>query len=234
MYAALDVLIGDLKPGLVTLDVLADMFAGEERSRTQTRQFANLLHGLTKRHACGILLLAHPSLTGMNTGTGLSGSTDWNNGFRSRCYFHSPKNQDGTEINKNLRIFEGKKNNRGELGAPIAVEWKNGLFVPVQGTGGFDKLAAEQKADDVFLDLLTQFNRQGRDVSPNPSVTFAPAVFAKHEDAKGLNKDQLRAAMDRLLKAGKVKITTTGKPSKQASFRSKTVFYRSTLLPWAY
>src|ERR1700745_3169167 len=128
MYVALDVYMGDFKPGLVILDVLADLFAGEERSRPQTRQFANLLHRLTKRHACAVLLLSHPSLTGLNSGSGMSGSTDWNNAFRSRCYFHAPKTEQGIEINKNLRIFEGKKNNRGELGGPIEVELKKGLF----------------------------------------------------------------------------------------------------------
>jgi len=109
MYRALDTYMGDFKPGLVTLDVLADMFSGDERSRTQTRQFANLLHGLTRRHNCALLLLSHPSLAGINTGSGLSGSTDWNNAFRSRCYFSTPKTNNETEINKNLRTFEGKK-----------------------------------------------------------------------------------------------------------------------------
>src|SRR5262249_54384056 len=153
LYKALDIYMGDLRSDLVILDVLADMFAGDERSRSQVRQFANLLHALTKRHACGLLLLAHPSLTGMNTGTGLSGSTDWNNAFRSRCYFYSPKTEEGVEVNKNLRVFEGKKNNREELGGPIDVEWKNGVFVPVNAPGGFSKMAADRKADDVFLGL---------------------------------------------------------------------------------
>jgi RecA-family ATPase len=62
------------------------MFGGDECVRTQVRQFINLLKGLARKHNCAILLLAHPSLTGMNTGTGLSGSTDWNNGVRSRLY----------------------------------------------------------------------------------------------------------------------------------------------------
>jgi hypothetical protein len=33
------------------------------------------------------VLIAHPSLTGMNTGSGLFGSTDWHNGPRARLYF---------------------------------------------------------------------------------------------------------------------------------------------------
>jgi RecA-family ATPase len=113
MYNTLDTFMGDFQPGLTVLDVLADMFAGDERSRSQTRQFANFLHRLTRRHNSGLLLLSHPSLTGLGTGTGTSGSTD--NAFRARCYFKTPKTEQGTPINNNLRTFEGKKNNRGEV-----------------------------------------------------------------------------------------------------------------------
>jgi len=96
MYRSLDVTMGDFKPGLTILDVLADLFCGDERVRTQARQFVNLLKALCRRHRQAILLLAHPSLTGMNSGTGTSGSTDWSNGVRSRLYF-KPKDGDGNE-----------------------------------------------------------------------------------------------------------------------------------------
>jgi hypothetical protein len=55
-----------------------------------------------------------------------------------------------------VRTFEGKKNNRGELGAPVDVEFKNGLFVPVNTRGGVDKLIADADAERVFLDLLVK------------------------------------------------------------------------------
>ena len=61
-----------------------------------------------KREKVTFLLLAHPSLTGMSTGTGMSGSTGWNNAARSRMYFQVKKASDGTEPNKNLRSLEGK------------------------------------------------------------------------------------------------------------------------------
>ena len=41
----------------------------------------------------------------MNTGTGLSGSTDWNNAVRSRLYLQ-PKPNDSETPNKNLRTFQ--------------------------------------------------------------------------------------------------------------------------------
>jgi RecA-family ATPase len=74
VYKALDDFMAEFQPGLTALDVLVSFFCGEERNRTHVRQFANLLLALCRN---AILLLAHPSLTGMNTGSRLSGSTDW-------------------------------------------------------------------------------------------------------------------------------------------------------------
>jgi hypothetical protein len=214
MYQTLDTYMAEWNPGLTILDVLADMFGGDESNRAHV-QFINLLKHLARKHTCAILLLAHPSLTGMNTGSGLSGSTDWNNGVRSRLYLQTPKTSEGAVPNKNLRTFEGMKSNYGQRGGKFDVERKNGVFLRVNEPAGSDKLAAEQKANDVFLTLLAKFRREGRDVSPNKSSSFAPAVFAKHADGRGLTSSALSGAMDRLLGEGKIKVATSGPPSRQ-------------------
>jgi RecA-family ATPase len=126
IYKALDKYICEWKPILKVLDVLADMFSGDENNRPQARQYVGLLKRLARKHACAFLLLAHPSLTGMNTGTGTSGSTGWNNGVRSRLYFQTAKASDGSEPTKNLRILESKKSNYSQADAVITLEWKNG------------------------------------------------------------------------------------------------------------
>ncbi len=81
-----------LQPVVVVLDSLADMFAGNENDRAQVRQFVGMLRGLAIRNACSVVILAHPSLTGLGSGTGLSGSTAWNNSVRSRLYFSRERN----------------------------------------------------------------------------------------------------------------------------------------------
>jgi archaellum biogenesis ATPase FlaH len=73
MYNALDAYLTEWRPSLVILDVLADMFSGDENSRPQSRQFIGLLKRLARKHDCALLLLAHPSLTGS---TGWSGRLD--------------------------------------------------------------------------------------------------------------------------------------------------------------
>src|ERR1700730_14801464 len=209
-YRALDARMGDLKPGLTILDVLADLFCGDERVRTQARQFINLLKALCRRHRQAILLLAHPSLTGMNSGTGTSGSTDWSNGVRSRLYF-KPKDGAG---NATIRLLQGNKDSYSEVGGPIDVVWQYGLFVPVNRLTGFDKAAVEQKANDVFLALVKRFNGDGRNIIDTKGTAYAPAIFAAQPDAQGVTNEQFRAAMERLFKDKKVHIVDNGTKSK--------------------
>jgi AAA domain len=55
MYQALDDYMSEFKPSLTILDVLADMFAGDENSRPQARQFIGLLKRLARKHCCAFL-----------------------------------------------------------------------------------------------------------------------------------------------------------------------------------
>jgi RecA-family ATPase len=82
VFRGLVALVERLKPRLVLLDALADVFGGEEIARTQARQFIGLLRGLAIDHSLAVVLIAHPSLTGMASGAGTSGSTAWSNSVR--------------------------------------------------------------------------------------------------------------------------------------------------------
>ena len=84
VFRGLVVLVKQFKPRVVILDALADVFGGEENARSQARQFVGLVRGLAIDHDLAVVLIAHPSLTGMSTGSGSSGSTAWNNSVRSR------------------------------------------------------------------------------------------------------------------------------------------------------
>ena len=214
MYHALDEYLTEWTPSLTALDVLADMFGGDENSRVQSRQFIGLLKKLARKHNCAFLILAHPSLTGMNTGTGTSGSTGWSNAVRSRLYLQTAKASDGSEPNPNLRTLQGMKSNYGVPGGKIDLEWKNGLFVPVQGATGLDKMAAEAKTDDVFLTLLKRFNTQGRNAGVKHGTSYAPALFESQPDNQGITKVQFSSAMERLLKDNKIRIDETGPKSR--------------------
>lgn len=202
------------RPRLVVLDNLADVFAGNEISRPQARQFIGLLRGLAIANDLAVLLLGHPSLTGLSTGTGTSGSTAWSNSVRSRLYLERAKS-DGEEPDPNLRILKVMKANYAPTGMEVRLRWEAGaLKLDGGGPGMFDRIAAEAKADRVFLKVLTRMAEEGRDVSPNRSASYAPTVFAKQPDGEGCNKAAFEKAMERLLAARKIKIQKHGPPSR--------------------
>jgi RecA-family ATPase len=206
-----------LKPALLVIDNLADAFAGNENSRPEARQFVGLLRGFAIENDCAVVLIAHPSLTGMSSGSGISGSTAWNNSVRSRLYLDRPKTEDGEDLDPDARVLSTKKANYGPISAGIRLRWENGVFRLESGASSLDRLAADAKADRAFLDILAQFQREGRDVSPNPGPTYAPVMFAAHPSSGGIRKRDLKAAMDRLLAAKKIIVDKFGPPSKSRS-----------------
>ena len=204
----------DTRPKLIVLDNSADVFGGNENDRAQVRQFIGILRGLAIDADSGVLLTSHPSLTGMNSGTGLSGSTAWNASVRSRLYMKRATTEKDEEPDPNLRVIEVMKANYGPVGETITVRWNDGVFVPVEAMGTLEKLAAESAADDLFLKLLDRFQGQGRNLSDKSAANnYAPKMFATDPDGKGRYKDFV-GAMARLFAAGKMRVETYGRPSR--------------------
>jgi RecA-family ATPase len=219
LWTALVAHIEAFRPRLLVLDTLADLYAGEENNRAQVRQFVSMLRGLAIQYDMTVLLLSHPSLTGLSSGSGMSGSTAWNNSVRSRLYLRRATLSGGDEPDPDLRILETKKANYGTTGGEIALRWLMGRFVPEKGTpaSAFDRAATETRADSLFLELLRAFADQGRHVSSKIGASFAPHLFAKDPRASGMSKRALEAAMQRLFAANRIRLETFGSPSRQVT-----------------
>jgi RecA-family ATPase len=201
----------DFRPRIIVLDTVADLFGGEEIKRGQARQFIGMLRQLAIDGDCAIILLAHPSVAGMTSGSGSSGSTAWNNSVRSRLYLTRP---DSKDADPDLRILKTMKSNYGVAGDEIKLRWKNGTFVLDDGKPQAGETMLAARAERIFCDLLSMFNRQGRKVCHVPGTTYAPAVMAKLPEAEGVPKARFVTAMNALLKSGEVKIVVEGPPSK--------------------
>ena len=201
-----------IKPKLLMIDTVADTFGGNEIDRAHTRQFINLKRDLAISCDGAVVMSSHPSLTGISTGTGMSGSTAWHNGPRARGYFKK-----ATEVkDDDLRVLEWKKNNYGPTGERLLLRWRNGVFVPEPRAGSFDQMAADRKIEDLFIELLRRFTKEGRNVSNKASSTYAPTEFEKEPEAKErkASKDALADAMRRLFAADRIKVVTEGPPSR--------------------
>jgi RecA-family ATPase len=215
VFRGLVALVERIRPRVVVLDALADVYGGEENARAQARQFIALLRGLAIKNDLAVVLIAHPSLSGMASGSGTSGSTAWSNSVRARLYLERVLDEGNREIDPDLRVLRVKKSNYGPVGLELRLRWQNGAFIIDGAAGGFDKLAADAKAERVFLDLLAAFEAQGRDVSPKRSPSYAPTAFAKHPHNEGITARGFADAMERLLVAERLHIEPIGPPSRQ-------------------
>lgn len=217
LYAELDKRLEDEKPALLVLDTLADLFPGNENDRAQARHFIGLLRGLAIRHECAVILLAHPSLSGLNSGSGTSGSTGWNNSVRSRLYLERVA-PDGIEMNPDARVLSTKKANYGRTGGEVSITWRDGVFVADPAETALDRMAGNAKAERVFIKLLREFTEQGRRVNDKGSTSYAPKIFSEHPNSENVTKRAFKAAMDSLLASGKVRIGTEGPASRRVSY----------------
>lgn len=208
---------GDVRPRLIVLDTLADLYPSSEIDRAKVRAFVQLLRRLALRHDCAVLLLGHPSLTGLSSGSGASGSTAWHNSVRSRLYLQREV-IDGVEADPDVRILSNKKAQYARTGETIRLRWKEGTFVVEDtGAGAFGETPAA-KAERVFMKLLDRFAGQGRRVNGNSGSNYAPKVFAEHPDAEGCTKRHLANAMNRLFDAGEIETREVRENSKPVRF----------------
>jgi hypothetical protein len=155
---------GDIKPINISIDTLSHAFAGNEIDRVQVYAFAMHMRRLAKVANGSVTVLSHPSLQGIASGSGISGSTAWHNAFRFRMYLRGVK---------------------------------------------------DAALDDLFIEMLGKFQRQGRNVSHNKNApNYAPKQFAADpKAAKPGTQKALAEAMERLFAAGKIVVENYGKPS---------------------
>lgn len=204
-----------IRPTLIIIEAAADVFGGNENDRGQVRQFVGILRRLAIGTGAAVLLISHPSLSGMASGTGTSGSTGWSNSVRSRLYFAGTKGKEEDEAASDLRELHVKKSNYGPPGEIVRVKWQRGVFVPVSALGSLERVAAEATVDNVFLRCLDIKLAQGIKVGPAPAANYAPKVFEKMTEANGLRAKAFVLAMERQLSAGRIAVEETGPASKR-------------------
>jgi RecA-family ATPase len=198
-----------LKPRLIVIDPAADVFGGDEIVRVQVRQFVQKLASLALESNCAVVLLSHPSLTGLNSGSGTSGSTAWSNSVRSRLYLEAVKGD------PDRRVLKVMKANYGRTGEEIAIRWDDGVYLVDTGDDPAVVSIVNRAADDVFLAVFLKLTAQGHRLSPKPCATFAAKRVTEHPDAKGYTKQKMAQAMQRLLDAGVLRVETNGPPSRR-------------------
>ncbi len=190
---------------LVVLDSHHDVFAGEENWRKHGRQFCQGLRKIALRIDGAVVITAHPSLSGRNSGTGESGTTAWHNSVRSRLYLIKADEQtDDCE-----RILQHKKSNYGPENDDIRLRWNDGVFVAITEETGVIGSIKRGNAETVFMECLDTLTEQGRHVTDAAnSPRFAPKQISQMPGASGYSKKEFKSAMERLFGAGRIVVGT--------------------------
>jgi RecA-family ATPase len=201
-----------LDPDLIALDPVADLFGGQESNRVHVRQFiqgcfGKLIRGCP-RPATGILL-AHPSKTGMADGSGGSGSTDWNNGVRSRLLLERTRVEKDEAPDEDARMLSRRKSNYARQGDQLSLRWRDDVFMLDAKVHAIDPgylgHIERDRCEAVYLELLGTIIEQGRYLSPSRnSQNYGPALLAKSPDRAGFKRRDFELAQERLFREGRL------------------------------
>ncbi len=189
--------------GLVVFDNVTDAMAGDLNDIHQVAEFVNLTTGLAIRSGGAFLLLHHPNKAGEEW----LGSVAWHNKVRSRLVMRRGEAAGDAD----LRMLSNPKANYGPSGSDVPFRWYAGSFVTDEQVPStyFKDLAESTKAasdNGLFLACLRQRSKEQRAVSASRSATYAPSEFAEMRESKGIGKDRLKLAMNRLFALGVIEV----------------------------
>jgi RecA-family ATPase len=188
---------------LLVLDSLHDLFGGNENSRPEARFFVNLLRRIALEIDGAVVLCAHPSMSGLQSGDGTSGSTAWNNAVRSRLYLSRPKADKDDHTDPDARVLTSKKANYGKVGFQLPLKWVDGLFVSDQPDHVMQRLERGAIERAIIERVKAAWDKDAP-LSSTPSVVdrYLPTVIARKERKWRLV--EIQRAMQGLIDSGAI------------------------------
>lgn len=195
------------RPDLVVIDVKSDVFFGNQNDENQARYFVrHCPDRIAEEAGCAVLLVYHPSRTGMRDGTGQSGSAQWDAAFRARLVLTTPEPADKNEpVDDDARVLTRTKATFSRRGVTIEMKWDDGVFVRTDQPAptGIMKQAKSARADRVFRSLFDKIRAHSPDRrlshQRQAGEDYAPRVMVRHPDNEGLNLADFENAMRRAL-----------------------------------
>lgn len=199
------------KVGIYAFDNATDAMAGDLNDIHQVAEFVNLLTGLALRRGGAAMIIHHPNKAGEDW----LGSVAWHNKVRSRLIIEAP----GEDEDSDVRLIRNPKANYGPSGGRIRFRWHHGTFVreedlPEDLIERLHNTAQATSDNAIFLASLAERTRQGRTVSENTGPNYAPAIFSKMPESKGIGKKRLAEAMDRLFRTGAIEHASLGRDTR--------------------
>ena len=157
LIKAVETVKGDAEEICVILDNATDFFGGSENVRREVNTFIKSYCGsLCLRFNATVILLAHPSLSGLASGTGMSGSTAWENSVRSRSYLSRDVDMD------DIRTLSRKKSNYSDINddSDIKLVWEAGVLTLPHSEDAIARIES-RNVKRVILDAVDQAQKEG-------------------------------------------------------------------------
>lgn len=194
---------------LIILDSLHDLFGGNENNRVQVRQFVNALQRIAIEQQCAIIINGHPSMAGLNSSSGTSGSTAWNNSVRSRLYLtREPRDKDEKPPFTGPLKLKIMKANYAAVGTFIELEWVRGVMVPKNlpglGETSRDRKSIIRRAFLACIELAYSQNRPPQ--YSHTSQNFGPRLFEGMPCSQGFRKTDFKSVMEEMINDGVIAV----------------------------
>lgn len=205
---------------LVIVDTVADTFGGLEIDRQHVTRYVRLLETIARETGGAVVILAHPGVSGMASGSGISGSTAWRNAVRSVVYMRRPTDEEATGPEaRDLRIVERLKGNFAPAGAELRITYWQGQFgladKAANGSKAVDAIGAEVKV----LAAMRRAAQQGRLMTFSPtSTSYAPKVIKDYREISGLKVHHIERAISSMLERGELREAHVGRPSHSKKY----------------
>lgn len=211
----------DLGIGLLVIDSMYNFFGGNELSRTDATAFMDCLQKLALEAECAIVVLWHPSASGLESGTGTSGSTAFRNRARQMLYMTGLKDEEAEE-DPDGRLLRVVKSNYGPSGYDVRLRYEEGYVVEEEEQqngllGQIDRNNKLTVAKDVFLKCLDITKAQGRSVTDATNTPrYAPKAFSRMPECAGVSARNLALAMEHLFSEKIIRMGTAYNDRRQA------------------
>jgi RecA-family ATPase len=172
--------VEEVKPTLLIVDTVAETFDGEDVSKRDAKKFVRMFRELALRLDMTVVLLAHPSQSGMSSGRGTNGSVAWSNSARSRLYLRPSAKKEGAQL-----VLEAKKANRGKKGEKIGLRWRDWRYERVEL-----KDRSAQDGQGVGSDELVQRPGQTKPKQSAEAVDTPVGAKTKPEEPVKAKRDE--------------------------------------------
>lgn len=208
--------VNDYRADVLFLDNIGHVFAANENSRADVTMFANGLVGMIQDRPFAPVLIGHPA---RSIGSEFAGSGAWENAARMRWFLGTQlpdsKDEGAQSDDSDQRYLCKRKTNYSEKDF-LRLSYSNGVLIPdepmADGLAGTFQEAEKRRAERVTMSAFRQIRGTGQVSSAaKNSPQYLPRLIIDANLADRLSKQQLSAALNKLLLDGKFKVDQVGK-----------------------